>query len=223
MPFRPEVFQHQSIREAPRHDADWRNFGREAVDERPLGARSAGGGFQRLRERPPVASIPFAFVAACLTIVATGCEVGSLRRPVVFVDESLGEFVLNSEVEMFEGLSQWNGETVRLVLRADGTSVDASALDTAHRLWSEQAKWSETIEAYLVDDLLEVKNEYWREETEPILSRDEFLSQTELRAVTIQPDGDFEFYFHAGDLFWGHAIIVDGSLQYGLRGAGLAG
>ena len=45
--------------------------------------------------------------------------------------------------------------------------------------------------------------------------REQFIERLELDAVQISADGRFEFWFNDGDLFWGHAIHVTGSLDKG--------
>ena len=37
-----------------------------------------------------------------------------------------------------------------------------------------------------------------------------------LDAITVYPDGAFDFWHHDGDMFWGHSIQVSGSLSEGL-------
>ena len=44
-----------------------------------------------------------------------------------------------------------------------------------------------------------------------------------LSSVSVHEDGEFEFLYDDGDLFWGHAIQVDGNIQTGLSQASIAG
>ena len=50
-----------------------------------------------------------------------------------------------------------------------------------------------------------------------------FMERMELDAVQIYGDGAFEFWFNDGDLFWGHAIHVTGSLDQGPEMAQMEG
>ena len=62
------------------------------------------------------------------------------------------------------------------------------------------------------------------EEEEPEeITREQFMERLELDAVQISADGRFEFWFNDGDLFWGHAIHVTGSLDQGPESAQMEG
>jgi len=43
------------------------------------------------------------------------------------------------------------------------------------------------------------------------------------RRFRVHEDGEFEFWYDDGDLFWGHVILVDGNIQTGLSQASIAG
>ena len=51
----------------------------------------------------------------------------------------------------------------------------------------------------------------------------EFLNRMQLTAMTVYPDGSFEFWHDDGDIFWGHSILVSGSLAKGVTDASIAG
>jgi len=44
-----------------------------------------------------------------------------------------------------------------------------------------------------------------------------------LSSITVHPQGTFEFWYDDGDLFWGHSIMISGSIEKGLREAGIHG
>ena len=48
-------------------------------------------------------------------------------------------------------------------------------------------------------------------------------TRLELDAIQISAGGSFEFWFNDGDLFWGHAIHVTGSLDKGPERAQMEG
>lgn len=44
-----------------------------------------------------------------------------------------------------------------------------------------------------------------------------------LEAITVRPNGEFEFWHDDGDLFWGHSILISGDLNHGLEDADIPG
>jgi hypothetical protein len=70
---------------------------------------------------------------------------------------------------------------------------------------------------------LPLKNESWLGDNESEVSAEAFVERLALQSITVYPDGELEFGFEDGDLFWGHFIIVSGSLSEGPRDASIAG
>ena len=62
------------------------------------------------------------------------------------------------------------------------------------------------------------------EEREPEeITAERFMARMELDAVQMRETGAFEFWFNDGDMFWGHAIHVTGSLENGPEEAQMEG
>jgi hypothetical protein len=51
----------------------------------------------------------------------------------------------------------------------------------------------------------------------------DFQKQMKLQSINVAGDGRFEFWHHDGDLFWGHAIQISGTLKDGLTDADIPG
>lgn len=68
-----------------------------------------------------------------------------------------------------------------------------------------------------------MKNDNWLDEDEHEVSADEFKQRMSLDAITVNPDGTFDFWHDDGDLFFGHVIKVSGHIDSGLRDAGIHG
>jgi hypothetical protein len=96
-------------------------------------------------------------------------------------------------------------------------------LKTAHALWDAQESWNQQILEYAVQEMLSMKNGTWLDEDETELTADQFKARMTLEAITIYPDGSFEFWHDDGDLFWGHSIQVAGDILNGLKDAGIHG
>lgn len=146
-----------------------------------------------------------------------------LQKPVVIPTERFGDLVLDRSLSWFEGDTQWNGVTVRVTFPEEQDKVPDDVLRTAESLWSDQAGWKKRIDEYVVKELLGLKNDAWLDEDETELTTEELLAAIELTSITISYDGEFEFWFDDGNLFWGHSIMVSGNLKEGLTDAGIHG
>ena len=80
------------------------------------------------------------------------------RRPVVVVDEVLGELTLNKDLDMFEGEVLWCGEQICVSLEVDavneGTWADASRAMKA--MLAEQDRWDGDMRASAARELTEL-------------------------------------------------------------------
>lgn len=142
--------------------------------------------------------------------------------PVVLQDPRLGRLEYDPEDESFQGRADWCGRDVEIRLACTDEDDRATALETARRLFDEQEFWHRRVGEYAVERLLPLKNESWLEEGESELDASGFLSRMTLESISVYQSGDFEFWFHDGDLFWGHAIQIGGLLE-GLRLADIPG
>ena len=70
-------------------------------------------------------------------------------------------------------------------------------------------------------ELLDTHNGSWNE-GEPISARG-FADRMKLESVGIDADGGASLYYHDGDLFWGHCIIVSVAADRAFEDATIAG
>ncbi|HEX5872122.1 MAG TPA: DUF2262 domain-containing protein [Longimicrobium sp.] len=134
-----------------------------------------------------------------------------LARPVLHDDPQFGTLTLRRGSASWEGMATWGGDTVELSLDAELED----ALRTARALWSDQAGWSERVEAFAVQDLLPAKNENWLDDDEQPVEPDDFRARMRLEAVHVHGGGGFTFSYDDGGLFWGHTLEVSGTLEHG--------
>jgi hypothetical protein len=71
--------------------------------------------------------------------------------------------------------------------------------------------------------LLGILNENWLGEGEEELSAEQFKSKIKLESISIESDGNFEFWYEDDGLFGGHAIKVGGDFSDGPKDAGIEG
>jgi hypothetical protein len=151
--------------------------------------------------------------------------VEDLQKPIVYQDAQFGVFTLDRRVNWYEAETTWMGSATRLSLDSEDRSGEfpQEAVEQARLLWKDAKRWGGEIRAHLLKELLELKNDSWLEEGEKELTADDFLRRVSLSSVTVYSDGSFEFWFDDGDLFWGHSIMVSGSIEGGLDDAGIHG
>jgi hypothetical protein len=146
-----------------------------------------------------------------------------LQKPVVYEDALFGTLTLDRTIDWYRGRVSWGDAPIDLSLDEGDSADPRQALETAYELWRNQTTWDHRIRAYMVADLLPLKNEWWLEENEPQLTSDDFLSKILLEALVVYPDKRFEFWYADGDLFLGHAIRVGGNLSDGPTDVDLSG
>lgn len=147
------------------------------------------------------------------------------KKPVSIWVPELGTFTLNRLVNWFEAEVEWLGQPARLDI--DREEDWDACVEQAKALMADQKGWDEKVRSFAADQLLEQANDWARdaaegEEPEEI-TREQFMERMELDAVQISAGGSFEFWFNDGDLFWGHAIHVTGSLDQGPEMAQMEG
>ena len=139
----------------------------------------------------------------------------------------LGTFTLNRLVNWFEAEVEWLGQPARLDI--DREEDWDACVEQAKALMADQKGWDEKVRSFAAQELLSQANDWAQdaaesEDGEPEeITREQFMERMELDAVQISADGRFEFWFNDGDLFWGHAIHVTGSLDQGPEMAQMEG
>lgn len=146
-----------------------------------------------------------------------------LRQPVSFDDARLGKFTLDRRIDVFSADVDWNGARASLSLSADTVEAAGAAIPTAHSLWASQREWDLRVRNFAARELLALKNESWLDEGESAVTMSEFAARMQIESISIDVGGSFEFWFADGDLFFGHAIRVSGTLAQGPTDAGIAG
>jgi hypothetical protein len=143
--------------------------------------------------------------------------------PVEISDPLLGRLIFNRRVGWFEGQVKWLGKTIDVALSANGGHDTHAAIQSAHVFLDSMLEWSQKISNLAVAKLLNLKNECWLDEGEQNVSSAEFLNRMQPASFTVYPDGSFEFWHDDGELFWGHSILISGSLSNGVTNASIVG
>ena len=146
-----------------------------------------------------------------------------LQEPVTLEDELFGKLTLNKRVNWYEAEAMWNGLHVKIQLSVNEQDDAGESLKTAHALWQSQDEWDQRIHDFAVQKLLPLKNDTWLDDDELEVTADQFKDRMTLEAVTVYSDGSFAFWHNDGDLFFGHAIMIKGTLSDGPTDADIPG
>ena len=149
------------------------------------------------------------------------------RRPIVVVDEELGELTLDKDLDMFEGEVLWRGEQICLSLEVDAANEDtwADARRAMKAMLAEQDRWDGDMRASAARTLTELACE-WRESADedvPEITEESFARRIELSSIAMDADGSFSAYFDDDDMFFGHCVTAYGTLANGVTAANMEG
>jgi hypothetical protein len=112
---------------------------------------------------------------------------------------------------------------VRITFEPSDKRTVGSLVKSANRIWDNRVEWKRRVEKCIVRELLGVKNDNWLQEGELPLTAEAFLSRMTLESIGFSKGGKIDFIYDDGDLFWGHAVVVDASVRHGPRDAYLFG
>ena len=149
------------------------------------------------------------------------------RKPVVLNDEELGELTLDKDYDTFEGVISWRDEDIDISLEVDSSSEDTwtAAVVTMKQMVADQDAWDRDMRAFAARELTELARE-WRESADeevPEITEESFAQRLDLTSIAMDPDGSFSAYFDDDDMFFGHCVVVYGTLADGVTSVVMAG
>ena len=93
---------------------------------------------------------------------------------------------------------------------------------TAMLLCAHQKHWNPLIEQALVKHMLPLKNSAWLDEDEKPITEEQLLASLRVQTLVIGPEQKFSFWLNDRNLFFGHSVVVNGSLKDGIAKAELS-
>ena len=149
------------------------------------------------------------------------------RRPVVVTDEELGELTLDKDYDVFEGYVLWQGEQIDVSLEVDAADEDTwtAAVQAMRQMVADQAAWDRDMRAFAARELTQLACE-WRESADeevPEITEGSFARRIELRSIAMDAEGSFSAYFDDDDMFFGHCVVVYGTVADGVASVEMAG
>ena len=135
------------------------------------------------------------------------------KQAVTLEVDGLGLFTLNRRVRWFEAEIDWCGASVQLDFDQGEPEEMAKAQEVARTLLADAENWDRRVREYAAGELTSLANDWAEGEEE--LTPEDFMARMELSAIQVEPDGEFEFWFEDGEMFYGHSIHVMGNLTDG--------
>ena len=90
---------------------------------------------------------------------------------------------------------------------------------------ADQDAWDRDMRTFAARELTELACE-WRESADeevPEITEESFAQRLDLTSIAMDPDGSFSAYFDDDDMFFGHCVVVYGTLADGVASAVMAG
>ena len=148
-------------------------------------------------------------------------------RPVVLSDEVLGELTLNKDLDLFEVDIAWRGERISVSLEVDSGCEETwkQAVQAMKTMLADQERWDRDMRAFAARELTELACESRdsADEDVPEITEESFAQRLDLTSIAMDPDGSFSAYFDDDDMFFGHCVVVYGTLADGVASAVMAG
>ncbi len=150
------------------------------------------------------------------------------KKPESTYVEGLGTFVLNRQVGWYEAELDWLDGKVRLDFDKGEAEAMQAAQDTARALLADAQSWDERVRTFAAEQLTDLANQWAQDgeeedEAPEEITPEAFMERMELDAIQVDDQGGFTFWFEDGEMFWGHAIRVSGTLAGGPDDAQMEG
>ena len=153
-------------------------------------------------------------------------------KPILLENEVLGKLTLDREMSTLEGTCKWMGKEVHISLDVD---IEKKAswtrvTNVMKKLVADQEVWDKSLRAMAAQKLTAQANEWLadndqtdRDPKKDPITEDEFARRILLTEFTVSPGERFTAWYEDDDMFWGHVVIVYGTLKKGPIGADMQG
>jgi hypothetical protein len=122
--------------------------------------------------------------------------------------EILGYLRYDNKFCCYEGQVIFHEKELSISLSIDDHSKVESMLTRASSLVTQLKYYTQSAKEYAVEQFLKLKNETWLDENETCLTSEEFQNRMTLAGLVFSPDGEVDFYYNDGNLFFGHCILI---------------
>ena len=149
------------------------------------------------------------------------------KRGAVFQETFCGQFELERKYNFFNGEVDWLGEKCSVSLycdEEDGEKMEG-ALSFFRRLYDNPQKWDQAFRAYAAEELVQSAKE-WQgdsEEGKEPITKESFAKRIRICDISMRPRGEYAVYYEDDDMFYGHVIVIRGSVEDGMESADIEG
>lgn len=143
--------------------------------------------------------------------------------PVTFEDEQFGEFVLDRSINCFSGSITFNSTPIEVLFD------EKENLRILRQIYVDFSSFLDKAASFAAEKLLGLGNDWcfdaWEGEDEDFvpMTAEDFARRISLTGISLSEPDLFTLWYDDDDIFWGHSICVEGSLQEGLTDASIQG
>ncbi len=145
-------------------------------------------------------------------------------------DEILDEMTFDESLDIIEGEVAINGQKIDFGISVDDINDKATVdrlIGEFKQFLSEFDRWDSEIRAFAAKALTENANDWLQDSLDEgeefvEITEEQFAERMILNSIGFDDDG-FEMFYDDDDMFWGHCILVDGTLENGIKEAYIAG
>ena len=149
------------------------------------------------------------------------------NKPIVINDDVLGELTLNKEYEVFEGYINWDGKVISLMLEVDvdDNSTWDQISKSAKEMIIQLEQWDKKMREFSSKKLTVLANQWASDEKDIIapITEDDFANRISISELVFSSDDAFSVMYDDDEMFWGHAIEVQGTLENGIESSNIIG
>lgn len=149
------------------------------------------------------------------------------NKPIVINDDVSGELTLNKEYEVFEGYINWDGKVISLMLEVDvdDNSTWDQISKSAKEMIIQLEQWDKKMREFSSKKLTVLANQWASDEKDIIapITEDDFANRISISELVFSSDDAFSVMYDDDEMFWGHAIEVQGTLEKGIESSNIIG
>ena len=124
----------------------------------------------------------------------------SLAKPFALQHERFGSLMLDRGLNLFSGITTWNGAKVELSLPAEGEQLDHEISKRAESLFDNEDEIARRVCEFLVTSIVSEHDED--------LTASEIQTRITLEGIELSECGSEEFWHSDDDLWGGHSLVV---------------
>ena len=132
------------------------------------------------------------------------------------------------DYDWYSGYIDWLGGECGILIHADDEDFANAdeAVKFMERLIADKEQWDKKAREFAAKELTDLANDWQEqsgEESQRPITRADFARRIGCPSVSVWNDGTIEFSYDDDGMFWGHIIVVNGSVDEGFSDANIEG